>query len=297
MKKSYILPTLALASFAFFAFQRMDSNGVIVEFKKQHLLQTGGGQSGLTGAPGEANCTQCHNDGSTQDGSTQNTLTVLEGTSPVTSYTPGNSYTVGLAIASNANGKAGFSAVALDGTNTNAGSFTGDAGIGGTQDFTASGRHYVSHMASSTNPALGWGWTWTAPATDVGDVTFYVATNETNNSSSQFGDVIYLSQHVISAAGGSAGLEENTNETGFTAGYSASANKLTLDFNYLSTGEMFLNLVDMNGRSIYTNRMGASEIGENHESIVLPASLKNGIYVVHFFVGNKAMSSKILVQR
>ena len=67
MKKSYILPSLALASLGFFAFQQAETEtGVVEKFTKEHLF-SGGGQSGLTGAPSENNCTQCHNDGSVQD--------------------------------------------------------------------------------------------------------------------------------------------------------------------------------------------------------------------------------------
>jgi hypothetical protein len=70
-----------------------------------------------------------------------------------------------------------------------------------------------------------------------------------------------------------------------------------VDFNSLSVGNMFFNLVDINGRSVFTYNMGESVIGENSESIVLPSELKSGVYIVNFFVGNKAMSAKIMIQK
>ena len=70
-----------------------------------------------------------------------------------------------------------------------------------------------------------------------------------------------------------------------------------IDFTYLAAGDMYFNLVDMNGRSVFTYGLGQSEIGENSESIALPSDLNEGMYVVHFFVGNKAMSANIMVKR
>ncbi len=294
MNKFYILPSLALVSLGFFAFQQTTStgNGVVEKFKKEHF-QTSGGQSGLTGAPGESNCTQCHS-GSVLSGTGQNIVSLLSGVTPVTSYTPGSTYTVTLSLTSNPS-KRGFSAVALTDADVNAGTTIG-AGIGGTQNFTAAGRQYVSHTTASAASASPFAWSWVAPATNVGNVTFYVASNAANDDSGTAGDMIYLSQHVITPAAG-AGIEETSNEANFEAGYNMATNKLVVGFNYLGIGEMHLNLVDLNGRSVFTYDLGQSEIGENKETIALPASLQEGMYIVHFFVGNKAMSANILVKK
>lgn len=295
MKKNYILPCLAIASMGFFAFQATSvDNGIVKKFTKSHFF-SGGAQSGLTGAPGENNCTQCHTTGTVQDGSVQNAFTLLDaGLSPTTSYIPGASYTASIQLVSNP-AKRGFSSVALDGTDSNAGAFAG-SGIGGTQDFSSGGRDYVSHtITSNTDATTFWAWSWTAPATSVGDVTFYVASNETNNDGTTGGDVIYLSTHVVTDA--NASISESTNETSFTAGFNTTSNKVMIDFTYLAAGDMHLNLVDMTGRSVFTSNLGQSEIGENSESIALPSDLNEGMYVVHFFVGNKAMSANIMVKR
>jgi hypothetical protein len=108
--------------------------------------------------------------------------------------------------------------------------------------------------------------------------------------------MIYLSEHVVPESGASLS-EVAANETGFKVGYNGTENKVVMDFNYLSVGEMHFNLVDMNGRSTFTYNMGESEIGENNETIALPSDIKNGMYIVNFFVGNKAMSAKIMIQK
>ena len=293
MKKSYILSSLALASLGFFAFQQAEVETSIVQnFSKEHRFSSGG-QSGLTGAPGEANCTQCHS-GTVQNGSTENAVQFLDGVTPVTGYVPGSTYTVTLDLASNP-AKSGFSATSLDNTDTQAGTLIG-AGIGGTQNFSASGRDYVSHTAAS-NTSGQWAFSWVAPATNVGDVTFYFASNVSNNSGATDGDLIYLSEHVISSTAGLEEIETASNETNFTAGYNGATNKVAINFDYLAVGDMHLNLVDMNGRSVFTYNLGSSESGSNSETIALPTSVTEGMYVVHFFVGNKAMSANILVKK
>ena len=294
MKKIYMLLGLGITSLGLFAFNNSNTFSDYRTVIAKHQF-SGGGQTGLTGAPGESNCTQCHT-GDVQSGNTENALVVLDaGLNPVTTYIPGQSYTVTLTMTSDP-AKKGFSSVALDATDNQAGSFTG-SGIGGTQDFLGGVRHYVSHTSSgNTSATTAWGWTWVAPATDVGDITFYVASNAANNDGSTFGDVIYLSNQTLTIDP-SIGVADESVDLDLQVGYNSDDHKITLDFASLSSGDMHFNLVDMNGKSAYTSDLGDAQEGENSESIQLPAHLKNGSYIVHFFVDNKAYSSPIAIQR
>ena len=296
MKKHYLLGAGAVALMGLFSFT--DFNSAIIEgFSHKTALNANGAPGGKTGAPGETNCTQCHAAmGGAQDGSSQNILTVADGITPITSYVPGQTYNVTLTLQSNP-AKRGFSATALDGTNTMAGTFTGSA-IGKTQVNAASGREYATHTVDGNEASEltsgFWLWEWTAPATDVGQVTFYVASNEANDNGTSTGDVIYTSFHPINSAAGVEEVEETI--SALTAGFSAANNKLILDFTTISTDDMYVNVVDMNGRSVYQRALGSAMIGENHEEVAMP-SIKNGMYVVHFFVGNRATSKKIMVAK
>lgn len=290
MKKNYLFIGLAAVSMGFFAFQ----NDAQMQISKKF---SGGVNAGLAGAPGEQNnmaCTMCHN-GSTLDGSQENSVTVLNSTfQPVTTYNPGDTYTVSIQMNSNPT-KKGFSATALDGTDAMAGVFTG-SGLGGTVDYDDLGRDYVTHTSTSnTDAQTAWLWTWTAPATNVGDVTFYVATNAANDDGGTTGDMIYLSQHVIGSVAGVN--EEEISLNSFNAGYNPTTNAVTVDFTSLTSGVMSFNLVDMNGKSVYATTLMDAEIGVNEHTVALPSSLENGMYVVNFFVGNNPMSANILVQK
>ena len=118
MKKNYILLAGLAVSIGFFSFKKSTT----VEWEKNREFmhaQSGGGQHGLTGAPGENTCAQCHG-GNLMTGTTENSLSFLDLGSAqiVTEYVPGNSYLVTLNMTSNPTEK-GFSATALESTATN----------------------------------------------------------------------------------------------------------------------------------------------------------------------------------
>lgn len=288
MKKKYILPVFILAV-AGLSLQ----NSAEFNFSNLHAEKNGGGAApGRTGAPGETNCTACHS-GSVLDGSNENILTVLSGSTPVTEYIPGSVYTVSLTMTSNP-AKKGFQSTALDATDAMAGTFTS----GATTLVSGTSKKYANHTsASNTSATPAWTWSWTAPATNVGDVTFYVATNKANNNNNDTGDQIYLSQHTISAPSG-AGINENVSTvSGLALGIDALNSKLKMSFNSLISGEMTINLLDINGRVILNKEIGTSMLGKNEQTIQLPSDLKNGIYVVHLLVNNNTISGKIMINK
>ncbi len=294
MKKSYLLVAVGITSMAFIGMQKSGDAKIENFYASVHVKNAAGAQAGKTGAPGEPDCTQCHA-GTAQDGTAQHTFAVLEGLNPVTNYVPGNTYNVSLQLATH-NVKEGFEATVLDVQNdAMAGTFTGNNGIG-TQIVSAGGKDYATHTsASNSSSNQFWVWEWQAPATDVGPVKFYVASNLADGNGATGGDVIYLSQHLLGSS--TSSIEENNQEDfNFVAGYSPEANKVFLTFNSLTVGNMYFNLVDLKGNSVFTYDLGESVIGENEEQIVLPSDLEAGIYLVHFFVGNRAMSSQIMVK-
>ena len=264
------------------------NNGSIESFhKKPH--NSGGSGAGRTGAPGEQNCTACHA-GTAQNGANENILTLLDGTNPVTTYTPGQQYTVALVMSSNP-AKRGFQATALTSANTMAGTFTAQAGNTSVNGTT---KKYANHTSSSnTSSTLSWNWTWTAPASGTGNVTFYVASNKANNNGNDNGDVIYLSQHVFSEAS-SAGIEENSTES-IAVYFDANSNTIHANFDALSVSSAALKLIDLSGKVAFNTTLGASEIGKNTREIQLNKSLKSGTYIVTLQIGRKVYSKKIII--
>jgi hypothetical protein len=288
MNKSYIFPVFILACLGL-SLQKsslLDSGW----FHASAVKNGGGSSPGFTGAPGEESCTACHS-GSVLDGANENVLIVTDGVLPVSQYVPGASYTVSLAMSSNP-AKKGFQATALDVSGQMAGTFT--AGV--TTSINGSVMNYANHKSlSNTAITPAWTWNWKAPSTNVGKVTFYVASNVANNNGGSNGDKIYLSQHILTAQAG-AGVEESLYPVSkMNVAYDSQNGGMILTFSSLNTGEMTVNFIDMNGRSVFKSEIGTALIGENTHKISLPSDLRSGLYVVHLLVNNNTASAKLKI--
>ena len=152
---------------------------------------SGGPLDGLTGAPNENNCTQCHvgNELNAPSGS-------LMLTSPET-YTPNEVYTIIVNLSRAGQSKWGFEMTALDADGARAGTFAADD-AGYTQLSEANSKQYIKQTfagtAAGTNDAYSWEFEWTAPDADIGPITFYAAGNAANNDLAPIGDYIYTTQ-------------------------------------------------------------------------------------------------------
>lgn len=145
----------------------------------------GGPPPGVTGAPGEETCIQCHSD---NVGAGLFTITAPE------SYQPGAIYQIVVrhTTPDTTRKRWGFELTALAGT-TAAGTFANLSNS--TQTFNGFNRQYVSHTLLGTfqNQMGGaqWIFSWTAPTTNAGTVSFYAAGNQANGDNTTNGDQIY----------------------------------------------------------------------------------------------------------
>lgn len=259
--------------------------------QKEHYvmspLNAGGASPGKTGAPGEANCTQCHA-GSVQDGTAENLLVISQGGNPVSSYTPGQQYNVNLSMMSNPV-KRGFQATVLNSSNVMAGSFTG---IAGNTSINGSSKKYANHTSTSntSSAAPSWNWTWTAPAAGTGDVTFYVATNKTNNNGNDNGDIIYLSQWVLPEASNAGIPELPSGEMNIMA---IQQDRIILNSIEGISRIYGVCIYDGTGKRISFNPEIKDEDG--FFSIVRPAKMTQGIFFVTWQINQKIYAKKVLV--
>ncbi len=162
-----------------------------------------------------------------------------------------------------------------------------------TKTITSGGKTRVTHK-SAGNTLTTWTYNWTAPATNVGTVTFYLATNQTNSSNSDSGDIIRTSQHPF---GSQASVKENTEKVQTTIGYQASTNSLNIQLNSKVDGSVFVNVVDLNGKSVFTENMGSVSAGESSLSVRLNNELNSGIYMVNVSVDNNMTMKKVFISK
>jgi hypothetical protein len=151
-----------------------------------------GPPAGFTGAPGELRCDDCHTTPTQSNGSIN--LNV-----PPT-YTPGQTYNITVAHTTTDQSKVrwGFEMTALDGSDQKAGAFASLNSF--TQVINNQGpipsRQYIEQTTDGSffgqHNGASWTFQWTAPSSDVGVITFYVAGNQANGDGNSSGDNIYF---------------------------------------------------------------------------------------------------------
>ena len=261
-----------------------------------HKLNAAGASAGNTGAPGENNCAGCHSGGGNpiQDGGTVNTLDW--GTDDT--YTPGQTYSITLNFA-DGSAKNGFQLTALkESDNAKAGEITVTddtrTKIINGQFGASAGRQYLSHKSAGTGVS-SWTFDWTAPATDEGPVTFYVATNKTNANGQNSGDAIYLSQFTFNSPGSSAFIPEYEKiASSLAINYNAAKAQIKIQFTAEEQEEVYASVHSVNGQEMYAEKLGSTYPGENQRSFSLRSN-NDEILIVQIFIGNKVFSKKLFV--
>lgn len=153
---------------------------------------------GHTGAPGETSCAGCH-DGTANTGPGSLHLLLSDTT---LRYTPGEIFDAKVVLRQTGIDKFGFVGLALkDAGNTTIGTFTIDDAVR-TRTYNDGPRKYVSHTpcGADATPAdsLSWTFHWKAPATNVGNITLYLAGLAANHDHALSGDDTYtLAVHLV----------------------------------------------------------------------------------------------------
>lgn len=156
--------------------------------------QNGSGKTGHSGAPGEQTCAACHSPGTGGSGSL--TITGDVGTN---GYNPGQTYNMSVTINHSGSSKFGFNLVALDSNNASIGTLT--AGTGSQALNGPSSRRNLTHTSSgaatSTPGTKIFNFTWKAPTSYSGAVTFYAAGNASDNNGGTSGDFVYIGNLTV----------------------------------------------------------------------------------------------------
>src|SRR5687767_11322204 len=178
LKKIKILCLLLFIGLAFVGLLKNN------QFAHPAAASSSGPPPGVSGAPGETTCTACHQ--SQNPGAGQFTITAPQ------NYNPGQIYQIEVrhTTADTTRRRWGFQLTSLAGT-TMAGTLA-DSNANTQTLNGGNGRFYTEQtiagsFADQTGGAV-WTFNWTAPATDVGAVTFYAAGNQADNNGSTSGD-------------------------------------------------------------------------------------------------------------
>lgn len=143
-----------------------------------------GGLGDRTGSPvSSSTCAACHGGGSF---GASVSIQVLSGSTPVISYTAGNTYTV-IYTVTGSSPAFGFQGTVLTSTNAAGGSFSSPSSNG--QLVTIAGRPYFEHDNGASATGIFQA-TWTAPAANTGNVNFYGIGLAVNGNGGTSGDQV-----------------------------------------------------------------------------------------------------------
>lgn len=282
-KSTFLLALIAGASLMSFSF--FNETGTISTYHADDLdevLFTANPPVARTGAPGEGNCTACHS-GSTQ--SAAGTVDYLF-SEPSNVYYPDQTYSITLSVPSGP--KNGFELTILDGLNEVAGTFTA-----GTNSSIASsgGRNYIRHSASTG--VTSWTFDWTAPDSDLGNLTVYYAFVKADNAGGNSGDEIFLGQETISIAGDVSMTDFELLENSFAAYANTETKMLNLKYETLKSSNVNLNLLDLSGKLVYQENFGQVGQGKQKAEIDYSRISKSGVYFVSLLIDNYAVNKKV----
>ncbi len=261
---------------------------VIFQFLGTHeaISYTAGSPAGRTGSPGDNNrtCAQssCHT-GTPSGGSVTINTDV-----PSSGYIPGQQYNVDVTVMQTGISKFGFTITSENSGHDRVGSF-----IGTTNVQTISGNSYATHRSGSTSgsDSKTWSFSWTAPTSGTGDVTFYAAGNAANNNNNRSGDAIYTSSISVTEdlASGISSFEE----LGIMIYPNPVENDLWIE-GLVSNSPVSLTIFDLNGRKIWSDELVQSSADRQKLEL---STLESGIYILTLYLEGQISHQKFVVSK
>ena len=198
-------------------------------------------------------------------------------------YMPGSTYPISLSTISGTNN--GFELTILDADNNFEGSFTAGAS---TSIATLDGVDYIRHSADDE---LAWSFNWTAPASDMGELTAYYAVNISNDNGSSSGDEIFLGNNSIPLFG--VGIEENELDKAYKIFFNSQTNELNLNYSLLEESKVVLNIQDLSGKLIQYYDFGYQNSGDYTEQLTVTNIETEGVYILSLFINNQVFNRKV----
>ena len=254
------------------------------------------GKAGYTGSTGELNCTDCHDQFALNSGGGSVALTSTNMTSWM--YDPGVTYHMVLTVSKSSSSLFGLGLEALTSANVNAGTLmiTNSALTSiKTKNVNGVSRRNVVHKldAGQGSGSFAFEFDWVAPATNIGDVTFYFCGNAADGSGDEDGDYIYQGSQIVSynTANGIADI----NSSNISIYPVPALDHFTLSYNLNSTGPVKINLYDLKGSLVTNLTSKISNAGSHSESFYLPEGLSQGTYILSIESLSGINSRKILV--
>ena len=219
---------------------------------------------------------------------------VITSNIPSEGYTPGTKYTITATTKSSpTRNMFGFQISPQSVTGTLLGTITI---TNSTQTQVTGGGKYVTHRQAGINGTNGvktWSFDWTAPATNVGELTAYYVMNKSNSSESSSGDEIFLGSTAIPPF--NVSIAENPLEKAYKVSYNNLTKQVSLNYSLFDNAKVVLNVQDLSGRLIQSVDFGYKTAGDYSEQVTINNLDISGMYVVSLFINNRVLNRKLMI--
>lgn len=254
-------------------------------------IESDNGKAGVTGSPGENNCTNCHNTYAVNSGAGSITMT-----SNMTNweYVPGQTYQISVTVAQTGKSLFGLGFEALLPSGANAGTLT--AGTGTTiKNATVSGNsrrnivHQLNGGASSGTHTFTFN--WAAPTTNVGALTFYAAGDACNGNGSDTGDYVYTASQSVNPA--PVGIAEEVAAT-FTFSFypNPATENITVNYSLDQSAKVTYTIFDLTGKQVQSD--SSNRFPGAQQQNVNVNSLEAGTYLLSVNVNGNVITKRFI---
>lgn len=255
------------------------------------------GKAGYTGSSGELLCNDCHNTfGNSNSG---------PGTIYITStmnnwqYVPGQTYTINVVVKQIGKPLFGFGCEALTASNTNAGTLVVTNSIKTqikTKTVSSVVRNNIVHQQNggSTNDSCVFTFNWQAPATNVGNVTFYFAGVAANSNTDEFGDYVYNSSKLATPASATGINEVKKEDLNLNTFVNANGD-IIIRYQSKEADQPRVDLYDLNGKIIASHIFEMQGSGNVELTLSRPLEITEGMYIVNLLSGATVSPSKLFI--
>ena len=261
MKRFLLIPVL-LAIFA----------TLISAFGTDNTMNPGGSPAGNTNSPGDnQNCSHC------MTGTVATVTGWITSNVPGDGYVPGTTYTI--TATATGSGNKGFEISPQDIPGNLIGTLT--AGTG--NKLVGSGK-YVTQSSSVGGSSATWHFTWKAPTTGVGDVTFYGAfiIGYANTKVT----TLTISQNTV-------GIAEKE-LSGVSVFPNPAKDHFSVSFSHPSSGNVSMELLSMSGEKI--GNLLNDFLGTGQITCSFNISQPAGVYLVQIMAGDQKEIRKVIFQ-
>ncbi len=251
-----------------------------------------------TGSNGVSDgCNSCH--GNNANTATVVNIELLSGGNPVTTYTPGATYTVRLngQNATNGRPKFGFQLTAANAGGTSVGTLATNGVSGVATRANGTLIEHTQPLEGSLNADNNYTYVkeflWTAPAAGTGTVKFYAVLNAVNGngiSDANGGDQWNKGQSASITEEQGSSIKQQNGITGLEIFPNPAGNELSIVLHTTDYGAYELSVIDLSGRILQSKVHMHSGSGQRFRSDI--SSLPSGTYLLNVLHNGKKMTTK-----